>query len=59
MLDVEKLTTPELLILHEGLIDLYYQSQIGEFEKEQQEAIQRLKDECRNEIIKRGLTTKE
>ena len=59
MLDVEKLTTPELLILYEGLIDLYYQSQIGEFEKEQQEAIQRLKDECRHEIIKRGVNIKE
>lgn len=35
MLDVEKLTTPELLVLYEGLIDLYYQSQIGEFENEE------------------------
>ena len=59
MLDVEKLTTPELLILYEGLIDLYYQSQIGEFEKEQHDAIERLKDECRYEIINRGLKINE
>ena len=59
MLDVEKLTTPELLILHAGLIDLYYQSQTGEFEKEQQEAIQRLKEECSHEIIKREVNIKE
>lgn len=59
MLDVEKLTTPELLILYEGLIDLSYQSQIGEFEKEQQEAIQRLKDECKHEILNRGLKINE
>lgn len=59
MLDVEKLTTPELLILYEGLIDLYYQSQIGEFENKEQEAIQKLKDECRHEIIKRGVNIKE
>jgi len=59
MLDVEKLTTPELLILYEGLIDLHYQSQIGEFKKEQEEAIQKLKDECRHEITNRGVKIKE
>jgi hypothetical protein len=59
MLDVEKLTNSELLILYEGLIDLYYQSQIGEFGKEEQEAIQRSKDECKHEIIKRGINIKE
>lgn len=59
MIDVEKLTTPKLLILYEGLIDLHYQSQIGEFEKEEHEAIQNLKDMCRREILKRGVNIKE